>query len=113
MYMGGCNEPDPGKLSRFIRAIYSGIEARIIFVEAKPAIAFERIKSREDGHSRLDLLTDADLRTSLERTAELPRRIIAAAAAAGLQVVTVDGSAPIDLLVQELKPLFSSTEPRS
>lgn len=106
MDMAGSTEPEPAKLSAFVRAIYSGIEVQIIFIEAEPAIAFERIKGRVDGNSRLDLMNDAELRNSLERAAQLPHRIVAGAAAAGLPVVRLDGSAPIESLVQKLDPFL-------
>src|SRR3982750_4778269 len=98
LYMGRCNEPDPAHLSFFIRSIYGRLDTRIIFVDVDPKTAFRRITGRSDGHSQLDPLPEAELRGSLERAAHLPHRIVDGAAAAGLEVVTLDGSEPIDVL---------------
>lgn len=96
LYAQGRIEPDPELLSPLIRSLYSGIDARILFVDVDSATAARRIAGRSHGHSRLDGLADRETRDHLERTAELPRRIIEAARLAGLQVELVDGSAPLD-----------------
>lgn len=103
LYGAGCIRPDVNLLSRFIGSLYRGMKVRICFIELDPETASARISGRSHGHSRLDGLDDQRIREDLERTAELPRRIIEAAQAAGVRVQRLDGSAPVPALVSAVR----------
>lgn len=113
LYMSSCSDPDPAHLAPLIRAIYDGVDARIVFIDVKPETAASRVGGRAHGHSRLDGLPEAELRGSLARAAQLPLRIVEAARKAGLDVMTLDGSEPSDVLVNRLLPLLQEAEPRA
>jgi hypothetical protein len=112
LYMSGRPDPDPAILAPLIRAIYDGVDARIVFIDVKPETSASRVGSRTHGHSRLDGLPKAELYGSLARAAQLPVRIVEAAKAAGCDVVTLDGSEPSGVLVNRLLPLLQAAEPR-
>lgn len=103
-------EPSAELLSPFIRSMYRGIDARIVHIDVKPQTSASRIGGRLGGHSRLDGLPEAELHASLERAARLPTRIVEAAAAAGLQIVTLDGTAAAETLVERLLPYLQEAE---
>ena len=105
-YMARCDDPGPASLSPFLRSIYPLEKTRIVFVEVDPKTALDRVSRRSDGHSRLDRLSEAELQGALERTAQLPNWIIGGAAAAGLQIVRLDGSEPIHVLAQHIRSLL-------
>jgi hypothetical protein len=104
LYASGFETPDLGPISSFLKCLYDCSEPQIIFIDVDPATASERIRGRSHGHSRLDRLARPQLDETLARTAKLPRQIVAAASAAGLNVQMMDGSRPLDLLVSELAP---------
>jgi hypothetical protein len=108
LYMTGCAHPEPAAVAPFIRSIYDGVDAHIVFLDVKPQTAAARVGGRTHGHSRLDGLPEAELEASLTRAAQLPLRIVEAASAAGLQIVSLDGSKPNDALVAQLLPLLQS-----
>ena len=107
LYDSGCEEPDPAVLAPLIRCLYDEVPTTIVFIDTDRAVASERIRGRSHGHSRLDGLSEAQLRGSLDRSARLARRILRASEAAGLEVHALDGSAPIDTLASELRHLMS------
>jgi thymidylate kinase len=102
LYLSGCSEPKPSLLSPLIRSIYEGIDSQIVFVDIEPQTAASRIGERKNGHSPFDGLPETEIRNSLTGVAGLPTRIIDAAKAAELRIVTLDGSAPTDVLVNSL-----------
>lgn len=101
-YASDVFTPEPRLLTALIRSLYAHIEAKIVFIDVPSVTAFERIRGRNHGHSRLDALPPIELEQSLHRAAQLPQRIVEAAEAAGLRVVRLDGSAPIDELARQL-----------
>jgi dephospho-CoA kinase len=101
-------KPDPALLAPFIRAIYRRVEPRIICIDVDPETALARIIGRVTGQSRLDRLDEAALRRRLTDTAELPRRIADAARMAALQVETLDGSAPLGRLIEQLDAIIAA-----
>lgn len=100
------SEPDPEQLARLIRALYRSIDARIVFIDVDSETALKRLSGRDYGRSRLDGLPDAEVRSSLSRTARLPHIIVESARRAGLKVETFDGSEPVDLLLERLQRLL-------
>lgn len=99
LYANGSLATDPKLLSRLIRSLYDGLDASILFIDVDPQTASRRISGRSHGHSRLDGLSDGQIRDDLARAENLPRQIIEAAALAGLNVTILDGSAPVEQLV--------------
>ena len=112
-YSAGRTEPNPRLLSPLIRCLYRGVETQIAFLDTDPQSAFDRIRGRSHGKSRLDRLSDTDLQARLAATAQLPHRIVEAARSAGLMVETLDASQPIqanaDRLVAMVQRLEKST----
>jgi hypothetical protein len=106
LYAAGHFEPDPADLSPLIRSIYAGMQVRVVFIDVDARTASTRISGRDYGNSRLDRLPEADIRGQLARTRRLPRAILDAATAAGLQVEILDGSAPVAELVDRLQPVL-------
>jgi hypothetical protein len=72
------------------------MDAQIVFLELDPRSAFDRIRDRSHGRSRLDRLSEADLQDCLAETSQLPFRIVDAAGLAGLKVETLDASLAIE-----------------
>lgn len=105
-YSSGRVQPDPGQLAPLIRCLYRGVSTRIIFLEIEPQHAFDRVRSREHGKSRLDRLGDAALRQQLSETAQLPHRLADAARLAGLKVETLDASLPIETIAPHLRAVM-------
>lgn len=105
-YSAGRTEPDPQHLAPLIRSLYRGVRARIVFLEVNPQNAFDRIRSRNHGKSRLDGLAEAELRQHLSKTAQLPHRLADAARLAGLSVETIDASLPVETTVRRLRAVL-------
>lgn len=103
LYSAGRTQPDPQLLAPLIGCLYRGLDAQIVFFEVDAEDAFERIRRRADGKSRLDRLADRELRQHLIATAQLPHRIVDAAKMAGLRVDAIDASLPIETTVGLLR----------
>lgn len=97
---------DPKLLSPLIRALYEGIDAKIVVIDVDPQTAAARVEGREGGHSRFDGLAAVELRTSLKSASELQRQIIEAARLAGLAVHKINGSAAPEVMTEELRSLL-------
>jgi thymidylate kinase len=102
LFLSGCSEPNPSLLSPLIRSIYDGLETRIVFIDVGAQTAASRVGARKNGHSPLDGLPEGEVQNSLVRAAGLPPRIIDAAKAAGLRILALDGSEPVEALVEKL-----------
>lgn len=105
-YSAGKMEPDPELLAPLVRCLYRDVNARIVLLQVEPAIAFDRIRGRRDGKSRLDPLPEAELRRRLALTAQLPHRLADAARLAGLPVDTLDVSRPLESSVRRLRAIM-------
>ena len=104
----GRHDPEEAALARFIRCLYSGLDADIVFVEADEAIASKRVSGRTHGRSRLDGLAAAEVEARLTRTARLPHAIVAAAKAAGLSIERIDGRNRIEANADRLRKLLAA-----
>lgn len=102
-YSAGSLDPEPRLLAPLIRRLYRDLDVQIIFLEVEPRIAFNRIRGRTNGQSRLDRLPEAELQRHLDAAAPLPNRIIEAAKLAGLQVHSLDASLPVEQAVDLLR----------
>jgi thymidylate kinase len=102
LYASDCLHPEEAELSSLIASIYSGLDTLVMFIELNPQVASARIARRSHGHSRFDELEDAELGAGIARGAQLAQRISEAARRAGLRVETLDGAAPIEVLVNAL-----------
>lgn len=109
LYMGGCSAPNPAHLSPFLRSVFPRGDTIVVFIAVDPNVAFERLRGRSGGHSRLDGLSQVELQASVERAARLPSAIASAAKAAGLRVVELDGSEAIDMLAEQIFSLLPAT----
>jgi hypothetical protein len=110
LYNSDREEPRAELLSPFIRSMYRGIDTRIVYIDVEPQTSASRIGGRLGGHSRLDGLPEAELHASLASAARLPARIVEAAKSAGLQIVTFDGTAAAEALVERLIPYLQEAE---
>ena len=110
LYSARRLRPDPARLVPLIRQLYRGIDARIVYIDVDPRVAFDRIRGRTDGKSRLDRLSDDELRRQLGDAAELPARLVAAARAAGLQVERFDGALPLQTLADQLRSMVAAVD---
>ncbi len=99
LYANGSLARDPKILARLIGSLYDGLNASILFIDVDPQTASRRISGRSHGHSRLDGLSDRQIRDDLARSANLPAQIIEAATLGGLNVTVLDGAAPVETLV--------------
>lgn len=104
-YSAGRTQPEPHQLAPLIACLYRGLDAHIYFLDADPDLAFDRIRGRAHGKSRLDRLAEPDLRRRLAATAQLPHRIVDAAKLAGLGVSTIDAAMPIEATVTRLREI--------
>lgn len=109
-YSAGRTEPDPRLLAPLIRCLYRGVEAQIALLDTDPQSAFDRIRGRPHGKSRLDRLSDAELQARLAATAQLPHRIVDAARLAGVKVQTLDASQPIEANAGRLVAMVQQLE---
>lgn len=109
-YSAGRREAEPGQLAPLIRCLYRGVRAEIIFLEVEPHHAFNRIRNRTHGKSRLDQYAEAELRQHLSATAQLPRSLADAARVAGLRVETLDASLPLETSVGRLREIMHELE---
>ena len=105
-YSAGKMEPDPHLLAPFIRCLYRDVNARIVLLELNPTVAFDRIRDRRDGKSRLDRLPEAELWRRLAETAQLPHRLAEAARLAGLPVESLDASRSLKTSVSRLRAIM-------
>lgn len=104
-YSAGKMEPDPQLLAPLVRCLYRGVNAKIVLLQADPAIAFDRITGRPDGKSRLDRLPETELRRRLGASAQLPNRLAEAARLAGLPVETLDVSQSVESSAGRLRAI--------
>lgn len=111
LYSGSKKEPDPRQLAPLIRCLYRGMDVRIVYLEVDPQNAFDRIRARKHGRSRLDRLAEEDLRNQLLSHAQLPSRLVDAARLAGLRVELVDASLPIEATVGQLRAVMQRLSP--
>lgn len=102
LYCAGRLDPDPKFLVRLIRSLYSGVDARIFYLEMDADTASFRIRGRSNGASRFDGLQQVAVRSSLTCAAELDRAVISAAVKAGLNVVTLNGATPVAVLGEQM-----------
>ena len=109
LYAAGRYEPDIELLTPLLRSLYNGVEARIVFLDVDPETALRRIRGRSYGDSRFDRLPETELRDRLAGAARLPRAIIEAAQAAGLNVEVLDGAAPLTGLVEPLRSILTAS----
>jgi hypothetical protein len=109
-YSAGRWEPEPRQLAPLIRCLYRGVRARLVFLEVDPQRAFDRIRGRTHGKSRLDRLAEADLRQHLANTAQLPHKLADAARLAGLGVETLDASLPVETTVRRLRAVMQELD---
>lgn len=105
-YSAGRMEPDPRLLAPLVRCLYRGANAQIVLLQVDPQIAFHRIRGRAQGNSRLDRLSEADLRQRLTETGQLPARLAEAARLAGLTVQSLDASQPLEISVSRLRSIM-------
>lgn len=111
LYSGGRSDPDPRQLAPLIRCLYRGMDVQIVYLEVDPHNAFDRIRARRHGKSRLDRLADEELRRQLLSRAQLPSRLVDAARLAGLRVERVDASLPIETTVGQLRAVMQRLSP--
>jgi adenylate kinase family enzyme len=97
---------DPALLAPLIRDLYEGIDATIVIIAVDPETASARVRGRTNGNSRFDGLPAGELRTSLYSASELHRQVAKAATLAGLPVRIIDGSAPSDIVADQLLSLL-------
>lgn len=107
-YSSGRFEFDPSALSPLIGSLYRDMRPRIAFIELDARTASKRIAERCNGKSRFDGAPERIIVGKLERAAHLPANIAAAARQAGLHVVTLDGSVPVAVLVEQLRLIWAS-----
>jgi hypothetical protein len=105
-YSAGRTRPDPHLLAPLVRSLYQGVEAQIILLEVDPQIAFDRVRGRRAGKSRLDRLAAPDLRRTIAETAQLHIGLAEAARLAGLPVKSIDASQPLERSVLELRDII-------
>lgn len=106
LYSAGRREPDPRQLAPLIRCLYRGLDVQIVYLEVDPQSAFDRIRARTQGKSRLDRLSQEELRSELIGHADLPSRLVDAARLAGLRVERLDASLPIDTSAGQLREIM-------
>lgn len=109
-YSAGEMDPDPHLIAPLIHCLYQGVEARVVLVEVDQQDAFERIRARTHGKSRLDRHAEEELRKQLVVSAELPYKLAEAARLAGLKVELLDASLPIETNVGRLRTVLKELE---
>jgi hypothetical protein len=108
LYSAGRKEPDARHLAPLIRSLFRGVDAQIVYLEIDPESAFDRISARVNGRSRLDRLTQEELRKQLYAHAELPAALADAARRAGLRVERMDATLPIETTVAQLRAIVQA-----
>lgn len=111
LYSAGRNEPDPRLLAPLIRCLYRGVDVQIVYLELDPKDAFDRIRARSHGKSRLDRLPQEELRKQLTSRAKLPSRLVDAARLAGLSVESLDASLPVETAAGQLRAMMQRRLP--
>ena len=106
LYSSGRNEPDARQLAPLTRRLFRGLDAQIVYLELDPQSAFERIRARQGGKSRLDRLAQEELREQISAHAQLPAKLVEAARLAGLRVQHLDASLPIETTVGQLRSVM-------
>lgn len=112
-YTEGVDEPPHAPLTRILRQFYQGMAVQIVAIEVSPEIAAERVHERVIGNSRLDDLPENVVQARLDSTARLPGALLSAARDAGLSVITLDGSAPLDVLFKQMQAILVQPAPRT
>lgn len=110
LYSAGRLDPDPQLLAPLIRCLYRGVDAQLVFLDVDPESAFQRIRTRKHGKSRLDRLAEAELRNQLVARAQLPHQLVEAARLAGLRVERLDAALPIEATVDQLHALMRTID---
>lgn len=106
LYSAGIREPDPRQLAPVIGSLFRGVDVQIVYLELDPQSAFDRIRARTHGKSRLDRLAHEELLEQLSASEQLPHRLVDAARLAGLRVERLDASQPIEANVDQLRAVM-------
>jgi len=112
LYAAHKTAVDPAVAAPLIRAIYEGIDARIVYLEVDAETASGRIADRLHGNSRLDGLEAAQIHEDLVRTSALPDSLIEAARLAGIKVQSIDGSLPTRAAADAIAASMMTATPR-
>ena len=110
LYSAGKRQPEPRQLAPLIRSIFRGVDVHIVYLDLDPQSAFDRIRGRQNGKSRLDRLAELELRQHLAAAEELPHRIVDAATMAGLRVERLDASLTIETMIDRLHAVIRRLE---
>lgn len=103
---------DSALLCSLIRSLYEGIDATIVVLDVEPETASARVSARTYGDSRFDRLPEGQLRRSIEAASGLQRQIMESTRLAGLRVLVVDGSPPVQVVTDRLLALFPAMQTR-
>lgn len=106
-----CKKVRTELLIPVIKSLYRNVGIVILYYDASVETAIQRIKSRKNGTSRLDHMSDEELRFHIERGSILIRDIIRAASFAGLPIVKINAELPKEKLSEEyLIPAIGSDD---
>lgn len=82
---------DQGCVTAFLTALYRGTDPTFIYLDVSPETATGRIIGRRDGNSRLDGLTEDQIRSRLVERIWVADLIFSAAVAGGLWTTKISG----------------------
>tara|TARA_R110001592_G_scaffold29350_16_gene106716 strand:+ start:3409 stop:5667 length:2259 start_codon:yes stop_codon:yes gene_type:complete len=86
----------PDYLTPLIAQLYRDMDGTIFYFDITPHEASGRVLERQDGKSRFDNLPESEISKYLDKTQNLMRDIVRAASYAGLSIVQVNASLPIN-----------------
>jgi thymidylate kinase len=92
----------PECLAPLISRLYSGVDPVVFYFKVSPDAAARRVSSRTDGKSPyFDNLPEQETAQRLRTFAGTMEDVMKAASHAGLRIVPVDGSQPVDAIVKK------------
>lgn len=100
-------EIQPYHLAPIIKGLYNGLDVQIIYLKSDPAVAAERIETRDGGKSRFDGQSAPEISPQLERAQGHLNRIVKSCYFAGLYVVEVDASRAVEESAKILEDLHA------
>lgn len=91
----------PEHLAPMITRLYQGLNEVVLYFDINVAEASKRVSQRHDGTSRFDDLPESEILECLNKTQNVMRDLVKSASYAGLNIVYIDASLPIEMNINE------------
>lgn len=99
------NEVQPQHLAPIIKGLYEGVNTQILYFIAPATLAAQRIETRPNGKSRFDGKPAQEIQPLLAQTQPQMSGLVKACRFAGLDIIEIDSSGPVEQIAANLVAL--------